>query len=115
VEEFVPLVVATALVWRLVTFGKQLLAGELRAAVTQVFVWAAGIGVAFLLAASDFAGGVEVAGASLEVLNAASLVLFGVALGSTASTAYEFKKAFDQTDSATEPKPSLSLRREPTS
>lgn len=85
--DFAVLAVATALVWKVVSFAKFVLSGDTNKAVTQLVTWAAGIGVAFLVAASDFT--LEVAGANLADLNAASVVLFGVALGSTASAAYD--------------------------
>lgn len=87
--EFVPIAVAAALVWKIVSFVKFLMSGDKNKAVTQLVTWAAGIGVAFLLAASDFAEGVDVGSHSLGNLNPASVVLFGVALGSVAAAAYD--------------------------
>lgn len=107
-DNFAPLVAAVSLIWALVRFGKQVLARQAREAVTQAITWGAGIGVVALLAWSDFADGIEVAGKSLAGLNAASLVLLGVTAASTASTAYEFKKSFDNSESAAEPKATLS-------
>lgn len=85
--DFTVLAVATALVWKVVSFAKFVMAGDRSKAVTQLVTWGAGIGVAFLVAASDFT--LEVAGVNLADLNAASVVLFGVALGSAASAAYD--------------------------
>jgi hypothetical protein len=107
-DGFAPLVAAVSLIWALVRFGKQLLARQIREAVTQLITWGAGVGVVALLAASDFAAGIEVAGLSLAGLNAGSLVLLGMTAASTASTAYEFKKSLDNTESAAEPKPTFS-------
>lgn len=112
-DGFAPLVAAVSLIWSLVRFGKQLLARQMREAVTQLITWGAGIGVVALLAWSDFAAGIEVAGQSLAGLNAASLVLLGVTAASTASTAYEFKKSFDNGDSAQEPKPTFATTTTP--
>lgn len=104
-DEFVPLVVAAALVVQLVRFFKDLTAGAFRDALTIAIVWVAGIVVAFLLAASDFAGGIQVAGTALGSLNAASVVLFGVSLGSAGSVVLvEFRKAIDGSQSSAEPK-----------
>lgn len=110
-DGFAPLVAAASLVWALVRFGKQVLARDGRAAATQIVVWGAGVAVAFLLSASDFADGIQVAGVALGSLNAASLLLVGLTIGSTASTAYEVKKALDSGDDAREPRPTL--RAEP--
>jgi predicted membrane protein len=100
--DFVALAVASALVWKIVSFGKAALNGDKNAVVTQLLVWGAAVGVAFLLAASDFAGGIKVGSAVLGDLNAASVVLFGVSLGSTASVGFDVKKAIDVTDTAKE-------------
>lgn len=101
--EFVALAVASALVWKLVSFVKMVKAGDANGSVTQLVTWGAGVGVAFLLAASDFAAGIDVGGAALGDLNGASTVLFGVALGSSASAAYDVKKSLDNGDDAKEP------------
>lgn len=87
--DFVPIAVAAALVWKIVSFTKFLSAGDRPKIVTQLVTWGAGIGVAFLLAASDFGSGIEVVGLALGELNAASVILFGVALGSTAAVGYD--------------------------
>lgn len=87
--EFVPIAVAAALVWKIVSFVKFLMSGDKNKAVTQLVTWAAGIGVAFLLAASDFASSVDVGDHTLGNLNGASVILFGVALGSVAAAAYD--------------------------
>lgn len=102
--EFAPLVVASALVWKLVSFLKYLTSGAYREALTLAIVWVAGIAVAALLAASDFSAGIEVGEVALASLNAAGIVLFGVALGSTAAVGFDFKKSFDNNDAAVEPK-----------
>lgn len=82
---------------------KYLSARDLRAAVTQLVVWGASIGLAFLLRASDFGDAIRIGAAPLSHLNDASLVLVGFAFGSTASVVYDFKKARDNSDSAAEP------------
>lgn len=88
-ETFVPITFAITLIWKLVDFFKYLRAGQTNEWMTQLTVWVAATGVGFLLANSDFAGGVEVANTTLDKLNAASVLLFSLGLGSSASAAYE--------------------------
>lgn len=100
---FVPLVVAAATIWKVVDFVKFAKARDVSSAATQILTWVAGIVMAFLLAKSDFAGGIDVSGMALGDLNAYSVVLFGLGLGSTASGVVDYKKARDNTDSASVP------------
>lgn len=102
--DFAPLLAALALMVKLVDFAKFLRARDANAIVTQLAVWVAGVAVTLLLAASDFAAAVEIGdGLSLAKLNAASLALIGLTISSTGSVVYDFKKAADNTDSATVP------------
>lgn len=103
--DFVPIVAALALASKVVDFIKYLANfSEYRSSiVAQLSVWVAGVTVVFLLAESDFANGVTVADLTLSGLNAFSLILFGLSLGSTGSVVYDFKKARDNTDSAETP------------
>lgn len=87
--EFVPLAVASTMVWKLSSFAKFVIAGETNKAVTQLVVWVIGVAVAFLLAASDFAEEIAVGGHSLGSLNGAAVILFGFALGSVAAVGYD--------------------------
>lgn len=87
--DFVAITVATALVWKVSSMVKFVTAGDAKKALMQLVVWAVGIGIAFLLAASDFAEGIKLAGHALGDLNTASVVLFGFSLGSTAAAAYD--------------------------
>lgn len=98
--DFVPLVAALALVWKIVDVVKYVRAKNLDAVITQVGVWFAGVVVIILLAATDFAQGVVIASARLSDLNVASLILIGLSIGSSASVLVDAKKALDNTDSA---------------
>jgi hypothetical protein len=98
--EFAPMLAAVALIWKIVDVVKYLLEKNRKAVITQMGVWAAGISVVVLLAASDFAGGINVADYPLSSLNLASLVLLGLSVGSSASVAVDVKQAVDNTDSA---------------
>jgi len=78
--------------------------GQFREAVTQVIPWVAGIVVILVAAQADVAENIAVWGqTALSDLDTWSQVLAGLALGSGASFAYDFKKAVDGTDSAGEP------------
>lgn len=101
--EFVPLLAALALAWKIVDFVKYARARDMDGIVGQGAIWVSGVLVAFLLAATDFAGGIEVGGKVLGDLNAFSLVLIGLTIGSTGAVGYDFKRAFDKTDSAATP------------
>lgn len=100
---FVPLVAALALAWKLVDFIKQLRVRDWNAVVTQAAVWAAGVLVVFLLAGTDFASGIKIGDMVLSNLNAASLILVGLSVGSSASVGYDLKRSLDNTDSAAQP------------
>lgn len=102
-EQFLPYAVSVALVWKLVDFAKYVRANETNSYVTQLVVWGGGIGVAFLLRESDFSKSVQVGDFLLANLNAASTVLFGIALGSSASAVYDTKRSIDNSDSAATP------------
>ena len=98
--DFVPLLAALALVVKIIDFVKAAKNGDANGIVTQLTTWVAGVAVVFLLAASDFGTGIDVAGYTLDGLNNFSLVLLGLSISSSGSLAFDFKKSFDNTDSA---------------
>lgn len=99
IEEFVPLVVAASMVWTTLSFIKLLRAGKMGDALTVLVLVIIGVGVAFLAAESSYAEAFNLAAA-----NAADKVFVGFGFSATARTGYEFKKSFDGSDSANEPK-----------
>ncbi len=101
--DFAPMLAAIALIWKIVDIVKYARARNGEAVVTQLGVWIAGVAVVLLLAATDFASGIDVADYSLDKLNIASLILLGLSIGSSASVAVDIKKAVDNTDSAAVP------------
>jgi hypothetical protein len=103
VQEFVPLATAVALMWKIVDFAKHCRVRDVNAVVTQLATWSAGVVVTLLLAWSDWGDKVPVASTQLGKLNGASLVLFGLSLGATASVGYDLKRAIDNNDSAAMP------------
>lgn len=93
-----------ALIYKVTSVLKYTSAGEFRQVLTQIIPWAAGVIGVCLAAQADVSSGLQVFGdMALSQLDGWSLVLAGVSLGSAASTAYDVKKAVDNTDSAAEP------------
>lgn len=102
--EFVPLLAALAFAWKLVDWLKQLRVRDWNAIVTQFAVWVAGVFVVFLLAHSDFGHAIDTfGGVPLDLLNGWSLLLVGLTVGSSASVGYDFRRSFDNSDSAAQP------------
>lgn len=97
------MVAAVALLWKGVDFVKYLSARDKNAVVTQLATWASGFGVTNLLAHSDFADTLELGGKMLGSMGWPSLMLIGLSMGSTASGAFDIKKALDNSDSAKTP------------
>ncbi len=101
--DFVPLLAAIALVWKIVDFAKYVRAKNVDAIIVQLAVWLAGVAVVFLLANTDFAGGIVVGDLVLASMKWPSLVLIGLSVGSSSSVLVDAKKAVDNTDSAAVP------------
>ena len=103
--DFVPLVVAAALVAVLIDVVRSLRAGDWNGVITPLASWAVGIAVALLLAGSDFAADVKIGdtGYTLDNVNTYTLVLFGFAFGSLASKGVDVIKAIDGSDSQKRP------------
>lgn len=94
-----------ALVWKFLSFLKQLTGKDYSATVTQALTWVAGIVAVILAAQADVAAGIEVFGTTaLGDLDGWSQILAGLMLSSAASVGYDYKKAIDNTDSSSEPK-----------
>lgn len=101
--EFVPLLVLSALIKKIVDTVKYGAAGDVNAVATQIVVWIAGVLVMFAAAASDLGAQLTVNGHSLGDLNNWSVVLVGVNLASTASVGWDVIKAVDNSNSAAVP------------
>lgn len=80
---------------------------------TQVAVWAVGIAVVALGAHTSWAGTIVIQNIGLGDMNAADLVFLGLGLGAGISQVYDFKKARDNTDTASEPPLLAGVRRRP--
>jgi hypothetical protein len=93
-----------ALVLKVTSFTKYVIAGQLRQALTQAVPWGVGMGGVWVAAQSMVAENMRIWGeVSLGQLDGWSIVLAGLALGSFGSFGYDVKKAVDNTDSAAEP------------
>lgn len=101
--EFVPLLVMSALVKKVVDFCKYGANGDINGMVTQIVSWVTGIAVAFLAANSNWGDGIVVNGQSLGSLNPASLVFVGFNLASAAGVTWDAIKAVDDSNSAIVP------------
>lgn len=104
-EPVVPIVLLAALGGKVLDFIKYLTNRDWNAVVTQASAWATGIVLTFVASAANVFDGLVVPGLdqTFQDLNGASKVLVGSALLSLLSVAYDFKKAFDGTDSAKTP------------
>lgn len=98
-NEFVPLVVAAAMVWTALSLVKHLRAGQYGDALTLAVMVVVGVVIAWLASESSYAGSFNLADAKF-----ADLVFVGYGFSSTARTLYEFKKSFDNGDDAKEAK-----------
>lgn len=101
--EFIPAIAMIALILKLVDFLKSITNKDKNAIVTQGFTWLFATAVVALYSQTAWAGNLEFGGQTLENMNLASIIAVGLALGSTASTGFDLKKAIDRSDSAKTP------------
>lgn len=101
--EVFSLVALAALVIKIGSLTKFIRAGQVGDAITQVYVLMVAIGLAWIAANASAMENVDINGQTFGSLDGGSIILVGLALGSTASFAYDYKKARDNTDTAQEP------------
>lgn len=102
--EVFTLATLAALVWKVVSIVKMATGKDYTPVITQGLTWLAGIIAVILAAQTDVAESVAVFGTTtLGQLDGWSQVLVGLTLSSAGSVAYDYKKAIDNTDSASEP------------
>ena len=101
--EFIPLLVIAALIKKALDTLKFLTNQDWNSVLTQVVVWAVGIGSVVAVAHSDFGADLLVAGHALNLLNGWSQALIGLQIGSTASLAWDTLKAIDNHDTSSTP------------
>lgn len=109
--DFLPLAAAVALIWKVVDFARFIRAKDVDSSLTQAVVWVVGTAVTFLLAGTDWAGGIVLGDVALGLMSWQSLLLVGLSLGSTASALVDFKTAIDNTDSAAIPRRAADVAR----
>ena len=102
--EFVPLVVMTATVKKIVDLLKYGTNNDLNALITQLVAWAAGVLVVAITAASDWGSTFAIGEFRLSDMNVWSQLLAGVQLASTAGFGWDVLKAVDGTNSAIVPR-----------
>lgn len=113
--EFVPIIALGTLVFTFVMFLKNLTAQQWSPAITQAIAWLAGIGGIFIMAETQFAGGIHIGNMTLDKLDFWSKVVVGLLATSLLSALNEVKKAIDRTDTAVvpewfEPKATAAMR-----
>ena len=101
--EFVPAIAMVALIWKVVDLLKYIVNKDKNGITTILFVWLAAVGVLFLFAETAWAAEIDFGGRTLGDMNWASLVAVALCFGSSASAAFDFKKAIDRSDSAATP------------
>lgn len=101
--EFIPVAMAGALLWKVIDFLKALRAGDWNKVVTQLVAWAAGVGVLFLVASTQFAAEITVGKFNLDALDGSTKFFVGLMLSSIVGVTYSVKKAIDGTDSDSQP------------
>lgn len=93
--DFVPLLALGLVVKTTIDILRYVKGRDWNGAGTLLIVWVAGFGAATLFAQTDFADVLRVGDLTLGQLNAASLVVIGLTIGSTAANANELLGAVD--------------------
>lgn len=101
--EFVPTLAMALLVVAIINFVKFLRAGDTNGIITTLSVWVAGVVVTLLVAETDFAEGIEIAGRAMSDYNFWSLLFVGLTLSSVAQFANDIRGAIDNTTTTAKP------------
>lgn len=100
--EVIGLALVVALASQFWSLFKRVQAGDWKSAISQLGVWASGVAAVFLVGETVF-DAPEFAGHTLAELHGWDKVVLGLQLGAGAGIVFDFKKAFDSSDSAREP------------
>jgi len=101
---FAPLVALGLVIYTLTNLYKYLTNRNWNAALTLVVGWATGVAAVWLVGATSWAHTISVGGSqTLDHLSFVEKLLVGLVVVSASSTIFDFKKAFDGTDSAVHP------------
>jgi hypothetical protein len=96
-------VLATAFVKKVVDFPAYIKGKDYDSVVKTSLAWIAGIAVAFLLQATDFAKDFQLAGVVLADTNPATVIFFGLSIASAASVGTDFLASRDNTRTSATP------------
>lgn len=96
-----------ALVWKFIDFLRNVTSigqpESRKNVITQLCAWVAGLIAVFLYGESQLGDGVTVGPTTLDHADGATKIIIGLMVASLASSAVDFKKAFDNTDSSKQP------------
>lgn len=99
--EFVPMLVLAALVGKFIDFLKGITNRDWNQVLTQAVVWIGGIVAVVLFAHSAFGAAVPVFnGMTLASMGLVEQTIIGLSATSVMSVTYDFKKSFDNNDTA---------------
>ena len=84
------LATVVALIKKIVEVFKYLTNGDVNGVATQVFTWAAGVGVLWVASEATLFQTIAVNGVALGALNFGAIVLIGMSVASVASVAHDF-------------------------
>ncbi|HSX22683.1 MAG TPA: hypothetical protein VLE97_07935 [Gaiellaceae bacterium] len=116
IQMIVGLALVVALVWKGMTVIKAVLAGEWNTVLTQVVVWVLAFLIILLVAGTEFDRVPVPIGDGkflLDDLSGKGQLVLALLVGSTASVAFDWKKARDNNDSASEPLLAPKLNKTP--
>lgn len=97
------LVALAAIIWKVTSFVKFLLAKDWPGVKGQAVAWVSAVVVIFLAAQADVASTTMIGERALSALDWQSLILLSITVGSTASVGYDILKGVDGSNSAKEP------------
>lgn len=91
--------------WKLVDFTKFLTNRNWNASLTQLYAWGIGIILVVLAAGADVLEGLALPGMTVPVgeMDFGSLLIVGMSMSSLMGVGFDFKKAFDGSDTAITP------------
>ena len=102
-DEFIPMATLIGLVISVVNLLIYVSKRNVDGAVKILIVWVAGVVCTLLASQTDYADSFSFGGVTLDVANTWTQIWIGLTIGGSATVVNEFKKAFDNHDSADKP------------
>lgn len=102
-EQFIPIAVLIGFIISVVNLLLYVRGKNWDGASKIGIVWVAGVLGVLLFAESDYASAIVIGDLALDTANLWSKIVIGLWLGGSATVVVEFKKAFDNGDSAAKP------------